>query len=266
MPVGAHLVETELAIELGVSRTPIRAALAILLDQGQVESRPNAGYFVRRVAEVSQLAQQRTTDTLSGLFDQIMRDRAAGNLHGDITEAAIAEFYGVSRTLSNKVLVRLAEDGLAQKNPGSGWSFTSGLDSSDARRESYQFRMILECAGLREPVFVMPKDLAASLRKQHQEALENISNISGQAFFELNCRFHEALAQCSQNRFIFDAVQKQNRLRQISEYADFQTLEDAEILRSCREHLRILSAAVAGKHERAAQLMHAHLVAGMKYV
>lgn len=48
---GEHLVETELARELGVSRGPVREALQTLSRDGWVELRPRLGAFVRQPSE-----------------------------------------------------------------------------------------------------------------------------------------------------------------------------------------------------------------------
>src|SRR6476661_11247128 len=46
LPPGQHLVETELARQLGVSRQPVREALHRLEAEGWVDLRPNQGAFV----------------------------------------------------------------------------------------------------------------------------------------------------------------------------------------------------------------------------
>lgn len=51
LPPGQHLVETELATRLGVSRGPVREALQSLHRQGWVELRPGRGAFVHRPGE-----------------------------------------------------------------------------------------------------------------------------------------------------------------------------------------------------------------------
>lgn len=47
LPPGQHLVESELAARLGVSRGPVREAFQALQSQGWVELRPRRGAFVR---------------------------------------------------------------------------------------------------------------------------------------------------------------------------------------------------------------------------
>lgn len=48
IPPGSHLMEVTLAEELGVSRTPVRDALARLSDEGLLIYQPNRGFLVRR--------------------------------------------------------------------------------------------------------------------------------------------------------------------------------------------------------------------------
>nr|WP_306316442.1 MULTISPECIES: GntR family transcriptional regulator [unclassified Streptomyces] len=51
LPPGAHLVETELAAQLGVSRQPVREALQRLSTEGWVDLRPAQGAFVHEPTE-----------------------------------------------------------------------------------------------------------------------------------------------------------------------------------------------------------------------
>ena len=46
---GDRLIETELAVTLGVSRTPIREAIRRLVQDGFLELKPNSGTYVRRI-------------------------------------------------------------------------------------------------------------------------------------------------------------------------------------------------------------------------
>ncbi|WWQ69202.1 GntR family transcriptional regulator [Streptomyces sp. Q6] len=62
LPPGAHLVETELAGRLGVSRQPVREALQRLSTEGWVDLRPAQGAFVHEPTEdeADQLLHVRT--------------------------------------------------------------------------------------------------------------------------------------------------------------------------------------------------------------
>jgi DNA-binding GntR family transcriptional regulator len=53
---GEQIRQQEMALELGVSRVPLREALNVLADQGLLIHRPNSGYFVAKRAP-NELAQ-----------------------------------------------------------------------------------------------------------------------------------------------------------------------------------------------------------------
>ena len=80
---------------------------------------------------------------------------------------------------------------------------------------------------------------------------------SSVAFFEMNAGFHEGVAAASGNRFFADAVQRQNRLRRLSNYEWRHGRDRVEV--NCREHLEILGRLSAGDAEMAALLMRRHL-------
>ncbi|MDF5751079.1 GntR family transcriptional regulator [Spongiactinospora sp. TRM90649] len=50
-PVGSRINEVHLAAEIGVSRTPLREALASLAQEGILDARPNRGYWVAALSE-----------------------------------------------------------------------------------------------------------------------------------------------------------------------------------------------------------------------
>ncbi|MGW0808910.1 GntR family transcriptional regulator [Nonomuraea sp. NPDC002799] len=50
-PVGSRINEVHLATEIGVSRTPLREALASLAQEGILDARPNRGYYVSTLSE-----------------------------------------------------------------------------------------------------------------------------------------------------------------------------------------------------------------------
>jgi DNA-binding GntR family transcriptional regulator len=77
------------------------------------------------------------------------------------------------------------------------------------------------------------------------------------AFFEMNAAFHEGLAAASGNRYFLAAIQRQTRLRRLSNYDWRHGRERVEV--NCREHLEMLDRLEAGDMELAALLMQRHL-------
>ena len=83
LPQGAHLKEQDLANAMGVSRTPIRKALALLAEAGVVEARRHRGFFLQAPAsDLMFAAVELPVTTDRQLFDCIAMDRLDGNLPG----------------------------------------------------------------------------------------------------------------------------------------------------------------------------------------
>jgi GntR family transcriptional regulator of vanillate catabolism len=71
-PPEHHLQEIPLAERLGGSRTPIRAALATLAQEGLLTSRPKRGYFVREIALKDVMDAHRVRGQLEALACRIL--------------------------------------------------------------------------------------------------------------------------------------------------------------------------------------------------
>jgi DNA-binding GntR family transcriptional regulator len=69
LPLGAMLSESELATELGTSRTPVRSALVRLQDEGLVQIYPQRGALVRALtdSEVREAAEVRHAFEVAGV-------------------------------------------------------------------------------------------------------------------------------------------------------------------------------------------------------
>lgn len=264
---GDHLTEEGLAKTYGVSRTPVRQALRLLQNQGVVELRANAGIFVSddaegpRATDVS-VAIAAPDEGEDGLYRRILADRASHQLPQSVSESALAGRYGAHRGALRRALLRLTREGLIERRRGHGWTFTPALDTAEAMAESYRFRMILECAGFREPQFAVDTEELQRARREQVDFIErnrpqDRACMPGE-FYRMNASFHEMLASFSHNRFIEQAVRQQNQLRRLEEFASFVN-RPVNPIDSCREHIDIIDALLAGDVEWAASLLYRHL-------
>lgn len=254
------LTELGLARRLGVSRTPVRAALEWLRTRdvlrrhgaGGWQLTPSAGR--KRSLDVPPPPPEET----DRLFIAIARDRLDDSLAPEVSEADLMRRYGVPRAAVLKVLARLAEVGLAERKRGHGWRFLPVAYDQRARDESYAFRLLVEPAALLSPGFAASSPWLHSMRERHRAMMaapwrETMSV----TLFDLNAEFHEGLAAASGNRFFQMAIAQQNRLRR---FVNVHWTEGAERVQvSCREHLEILDRVAAGDREVAAALMRRHL-------
>ena len=260
-PSGHHLRETEIARIFEVSRTPARAALGLLAERGVVEARANQGFFLTgENADLAAAEQSLPSAPEENVIHAILRDREAGSLPEHLIETDLQEAYGIGPSALKKVLLQLAEDGLIKRRRGHGWSFVPSLSSSAAREESYRFRLIIECMGLLEPSFRVDQVQFDRCRAAHEAFISDLDRLPAvDRFFEINAGFHGMLAACSGNRFLQQAMENQNALRRLTEYADYGALDTQALLKSCREHLAMLDALEKGDVNWAAVLMRQHL-------
>jgi len=258
LAAGARLNENQLAEALGVSRTPVRAALAHLQERGFVERQPHRGVELLARPPKPRKAAAAAPAADDALLVRIARDRQRGRLADDVSEKVLMDRYGLTRIVLREALERLAELGVVERKLGYGWRFANDAWDRAARHESYRFRMTVEPAAIREPGYALPDGWLARMRERHRAFLAAPwTEASSIAFFEMNAQFHEGLAAGSGNRYFAMAIQRQNRLRRLSNYDWKHGRERVEV--NCREHLEILDCLQAGNNELAAVLMHRHL-------
>lgn len=260
LPAGHHLIETELANDFKVSRTPVRAALKLLSERGDVEARPNRGYYLRHaITELEEDAEELARDRAhDALYLTIARDRVSRKLPDYVSEADLIRRYGGGRNALATVLGQMAQLGVVERNRGHGWTFLSGIDSPDAHEESYRLRMVLEPAAILEPTFSLDPEWVLAMQDRHAATLrEPWFETSSIEFFEMNAEFHERIVAASGNRYFLLAIQQQNKLRRFHNYNWVYGKERVE--GSIQEHLEILDRLVAGDREWAAHLMRRHL-------
>lgn len=77
LPGGARIAELSIVEKLGVSRTPIRAALLRLEQEGLLETLPNGGYAVRVFSEHDIAEAIELRGTLEGLCARLAAERGA---------------------------------------------------------------------------------------------------------------------------------------------------------------------------------------------
>ena len=258
---GDHVPERLATEAFHVSRTPVRAALALLTERGLLERRDQRGYFVAQGMENADHAAAETPESV--LHDAILRDRFSKRLDAEVTAAHLARRYQASRPLVLRVLGRLQKDGVMERALGQRWVFLPALDSLRSQEDSHRFRLILEPAAFLQPGFALDarrtRDLKTALSALSQQ---DVRHVDLKRAIETDIAFHEAIADACHNRFLADAIRQQSRLRRFATTS--MQVPPARLIESCREHLAILEAAEAGDLARAAELMREHLAASLR--
>lgn len=249
---GDRINEAEVAEQLGVSRTPIRRVLMKLETEGVLAFEPRRGFVVKDSKAFSQ-AQEGATDDF--LDERVMRDMAIGELEGVISERALMQRYSVPNGELASTLRRLTRDRLVEPSPGRGWIFANV--SPTALAESYRFRQIIEPACILSDGYNVNRELLQRLDADHVHAIDNIQDMGRRRLFDLDARFHRAVAEGAQTSELLNSVERQNNIRRVAEYIGFIRLD--RIRQSMCEHRGIIDALLRGNRQLAASLMHIHL-------
>lgn len=253
---GARLRQSQLAERLRVSRTPVRMALELLEARGFVQHEPNRGMMLASIPPRIEAEDAPSAD--EELLIAVARLRREGRLPEQFAELELMRLTGHERTAVRQALIKLEGLGVIQRRKGYGWQFFDPARDARAREESYNFRLLIECAAILSPEFSLSADWAASMRARHEAMLADPwTETSSVTLFEMNAEFHLGISAASGNRYIEEAMNRQNQLRRLSNY-NWQHGSERVVV-TCSEHLEILDRLEHGDNEVAAALMRKHL-------
>lgn len=254
-----RLVTTAIAEELGVSRSPVKAALSILEELGAVQYDKNRGFFLACAAdELTSTLELLVDNADDDLYQRIAELHLDGGLASDVNEAEMMRLLGVSRNQLRKCLSRIQQEGWVERSAGHGWHFMPVVDSVEAYEESYYFRIVNEPAAILGPSFEPCQgELSSLIAEQKFIASQGYSYMTAQELFDANTRFHETVASWSGNRFIVQSLKRLNQLRRLVEYKQIE--KRASRKGQSSEHLDILYAIQRMDRLEAASLMRKHL-------
>ena len=259
LPVGHRLVELAVCEELGVSRSPVRKALQFLAVTGVVSSEPNKGYQVAKAAvDIATLVVPAHSQADETVYMSIADDRLAGQLETDISESELMERYGASRLQVQRVLNRMAREGIVERKPGRGWVFQPLMNTPEAYRESYRFRMIIEPAAVLEPGYAIDgAELDLCYREQCELLGGALEKWPRSELFKPGVHLHETIVAGAGNRLLLDALRKVNQLRRLVEYR--AKLDREKMREQCEEHLVLVDLLRRGERMEAAHYLRQHL-------
>ncbi len=261
---GHHLTEQELARTLAVSRTPVRAALKLLAETGALRAEPNRGFFLLHDGSALATMLPDLPSTADEVLQmRLIRDRVTGVLPRAVTPADLTQRYGIRRPALDRVLGRLAAEGLLTREAGQKWRFLPSLEGAGGVRASYQLRLLVEPGALLMQHASIPPEPVA---EQHRRHLQFLDHLGGTPYlhghpaaigFELDAAFHESVAGFSNNPFVVGVVRQQNALRRLLEFDSYTDIR--RVVAWVHEHLAILDALAADDRPLASQRMQQHL-------
>src|SRR5690606_1634422 len=190
LETGAHLREVELSRTFGVSRTPLRAALAQLVALGAAEKREGRGLHVMvdagQAEDLLATLPQEDEEQVKG---RIAREWFDGLIPREVSESFFRSRYGLGKMTLSRVLSMLSDEGVISRMPGYGWQFEPTLNSQAANDASYDFRLLIEPGAILQPSFVYDRAAAAVIRSRHERVLSSKSRRLSE-LFRLDEDFH----------------------------------------------------------------------------
>ncbi|MBT0585165.1 GntR family transcriptional regulator [Alteromonas oceanisediminis] len=267
---GDHITESLLIDYLNVSRTPVRAVLGFLAKAGVFTYVQNKGYYFNfDKSKLDSVVQKLPASEEDKLYFNIIRDCGKNLLPTSVNETELVNRYEIKRSVLTKTLNRLKQDGIIHRESGHGWKILVSPASATLKRDSYNFRLALEPASLLVDTFEVDQILLSRIKAEHKLTIDNSQrNIDSKRrtsvetmlkVFDMNRRFHELLAEFSNNQFYIESVKHQNRIRQVLEFDYMQTHDHIRIIQSCEEHLTIIDALSKNDREWASTLLKRHL-------
>ena len=271
LPAGTPLNTHRLARQLSVSRAPVGRALQRLETDGLIVRNAVRGYRVRGVAaraprhtpqlELSDAAIEivRGRAGWEKIWDAVERDLVGCMPFGrfKVIELAMAEHYGVSRTVTSELVARFEAHGLLEK-AGRSQCFLRELTPA-LMNDLYEVRRLLEPTALLASAPFLAKPKLERMRADLVDADRRYPDVSVADLGRYEDDLHVACTQPCTNRPLLAALRQSqlpvlatNRLFQI--YLGMPALEPF-----LAEHRLVVELLLNGAPDAAAVALDAHL-------
>jgi len=250
-----QLTLESLAELYNVSLTPVRAAVAELIDEGLLEKGPN----LRLTNTASHQTGARTgrqaklPERPRDPYEMISSDLVQLSLQGEpvyLREEATAEKYAISRSAIRNILHRLAGEGMLDHIPRRGWRLRPFRQ--DDLQAFIEVREVLELKALE---LARPKLDPAEL----QQMLDlNVPPASTDANPVVDESLHEYLISTAGNAYIRDFFARQGRYyRLLFEWEDH---DDTVAIETMHQHREILTALLRKNWSAARKALTHHIL------
>ncbi len=273
LPAGLVLGESSVARAFGSSRIPAAAALLRLSDEGLVRKFEGRGYLRAGSDAVLPVRQELIEAGLvlpSTVSGSLKSENHHGRIYPDVehavatclgygrflvNESALAEHYGVSRTVAHEVLTRLERMGLIEKDMNQRWY--AGPMTVDRLREHFEMRWLLEPVALGQAMEVLsPEDL--KLKRERVEKAQHHPNAPLQ-LERLETDLHRDVVLSCANQQLRDTIER-NALPLIATHSAFATQHYGEEIETMlSEHYMIFDELLLGHKQAAMAALEAHV-------
>lgn len=276
LPSGLILLEGRIADVLGMSRAPVKRALAQLCDEGLIHRYDGRGYLVGPLSDDVQ-PQQRDLrefglslpESLAHSIGRFAWERIYAEVETQVAtcipfgtyrvlESGICEQYGVSRTVAREVLSRLRDRALIEKDRHSHW--IAGPLTARALTEQYELRQLLEPAALLAVAGDLDRTELIGMLDRLAEAEADFTKVTSETIDVFEEDLHVTCLSKANNKLMVTTIM-QSQLPYVTNSLFRQYLGVAADDRVLPEHRLVLEHLVMGAPQVAAAALVAHLEA-----
>ncbi|MBU1236269.1 MAG: GntR family transcriptional regulator [Gammaproteobacteria bacterium] len=175
-----------------------------------------------------------------------------------IDEQAITAEYGISRTPLREALKVLASEGLVTLKPRRG-CYVTELSEQDLD-EIFPVMALLESRCALEATEKADAADLARLGEIHADLERYAADNDADHFFEANQRFHDALQELADNRWLKQLIEETRKFIKLTRRDSLNLA--GRLRQSLAEHRDILAAVQQKRPNDAADLMHRHILSG----
>jgi DNA-binding GntR family transcriptional regulator len=273
LPPGTLLPVAAVADRLKISRAPVNRALQLLSSEGLIERTSSQGYVVgspdapkRRNLHALTLDFSPALAPAAGraiwqrIYEQVEDDVLSCTPFGtyQISEAALGDHFGVSRTVVRDVLGRMQSRNLIEKNARSHW--IAGPLSARLLDEWHEVRIALEPRLLAAALPRLPRAMLVDMCDALAEAKQTGEPIEQGRVDELENDLHRRALETARNRRMAETVrQAQISLtidRLFNNYIGVISIDEM-----LAEHRLVFDHLVLGDGQGAAVALEHHLAA-----
>lgn len=265
---GEKLLEVQVAKAFGISRSPARHALQALCEAKIVYELEGRGYQVagrsrtEHLGKLASLGESRIAPLpqWERVYKSVEQELWIRILFGSvrITEAALSEFFGVSRTVARDVLARMHSVGMVSKDELGHW--IAPQVSADKIQQLFEMRVILEPEAMMRAASHAPDREIESIYERLREAMSS-GPVEIGVVGQLETDLHIGLLDHCPNREIIKALDRTHILFVPTLYLLDPSLSipQGTMNDALQEHLAIVAQLRQKNVRKAARLLTGHL-------
>jgi DNA-binding GntR family transcriptional regulator len=250
-----QLTLDSLAEHYQVSFTPVRTAVAKLVDEGLLEKGPNRRLTASPLVQSARRTRRnaKLPDPPRDAYRIIADDLLRLSLEGEsifLREEATAEKYNISRSAIRNILHRLAGEGMLDHIPRRGWRLRAFRQD-----DLWAFNEAREAMELKALELARPKLVPADLERMLQA---NAPPQSADDPPRIDESLHAYFVTVAGNAYIRDFVERQGRYyRLLFEWEDH---DRRTALMTASQHREILTALLEKKWRAARRALSHHIL------